>query len=155
MTTHPHPPLDIPALRRMEAAATRGPWEQDQRDVETADGTKLVAQLVDDVYEYASDDAALIVAARNNLVGLMDRVEELEKLLAESVTALEDMDLHAEFYFHMCDEACEIPCLEADEQTDAANVFMAARKLAAKIKKALLAPTPAAPEASQPRTTEE
>jgi hypothetical protein len=27
MTTPTHPPLDIPALRRLEAAATRGPWD--------------------------------------------------------------------------------------------------------------------------------
>jgi len=91
MTTPPHPPLDIPALRRLEAAATRGEWAigsgpdgdacvysvpgSISPDGETGEDTRLL---------YAGQaNAALIVAARNNLVGLMDRVEELEATIQE------------------------------------------------------------------------
>jgi hypothetical protein len=65
------------------------------------------------------------------------RLAAAEALLREALTAVEDMDLHSEFDFHLCGEDCDSPCLEAVEQTDAANVFMGARKLAVRIKKHL------------------
>jgi hypothetical protein len=76
---------DTKALRAIEAKATPGPWK--------IKSGRVVATKIYDGFASAVEpdpnDQNLIVAARNNLIPLCDRVEELERRLADLDTAID------------------------------------------------------------------
>jgi hypothetical protein len=75
--------MDLAELRRLHESATPGPWSSD-------DQKRLRAMLLRDA------DAALIVAMRNALPELLERVERLEAALR---VAREEWDAYSDPYF--------------------------------------------------------
>lgn len=67
--------IDIEELERLEREATPGPWRQDAYYPQLVAG---MASVPGGVPYFAPADAALIVAARNQLPALLARVRELE-----------------------------------------------------------------------------
>lgn len=79
----------IPDLRRLLAEATPAPWRDSYPAIEGGNGRDVIA-LVWGCYNdcdlvFRDEDKALIVAMRNHLLPLLDRVERAEAALARWV----------------------------------------------------------------------
>ena len=77
---------DVETLRRLEAAATPGPWTDaaigsEGHAIWPVHGKGRVARLTSFEYERTKADAAFIVAFRKDAAALLTRVEELETTL--------------------------------------------------------------------------
>lgn len=99
--------IDRDHLRALDAAATPGPWETDDRDrnIRPA-GPELPL-----AYDVRANDAALIVAARNALPALLDEIDRLEARLAVTVPMLPVETLYRSVPI---DTRAEVEALPAD-----------------------------------------
>lgn len=90
-------------LRRLEQAATGGPWQANGPEVYRNVG-ELPYDIADVLTDFDSvvENSQLIAAARNSLAGLLDDVETLREALSSAIARIEayediymNEDLHA------------------------------------------------------------
>lgn len=96
-------PLDLEGLRRLERAATKGPWQAEVHgdlhycdgrpvDVVVTSGDKLIAKMLGDATTFAGlsrmrvpgPNGCFIATARTALPALLDEVKRLRKALSDA-----------------------------------------------------------------------